>query len=134
MTSNTTTPDGKPETTPDYVGLVRFLMTPFLLRPEALKVDCKRSHQRVFVRLAIDEADRGRAYGRGGRNIDAVRHVLTACAQVAGEIARLDIFDGAPDAADPAARHGTPRDRHPAPPKPRLRSSAPDSDLETSPD
>ena len=125
------TPDGNPVTTPDYVGLVRFLMTPFLQYPEALKIDCERSRQRVFVRMAINDDDRGRAYGRGGRNIDAVRHVLTACAQVAGEMARLDIFGGVPDASDPAARHGTIHtihDRHsptshPAPPKPRLRSS-----------
>ncbi len=135
------TPDGKPETTPDYVGLVRFLITPFLQHPDALKVDCERSHQRVFLRVAINDADRSRAYGRGGRNIDAVRHVLTACAQVAGEIARLDIFGGAPEASDPAAHHSTPRDRHPptshpAPPKPRLRSEqpnlAPDLDADIS--
>ena len=128
--SNITTPDSTPETAPDYVGLVRFLITPFLQYPDALKIDCERSHQRVFVRLAIDEADRGRAYGRGGRNIDAVRHVLTACARVAGEIARLDIFGGAPDISDSATRHRTPRDQptrsHPAPPKPRLRNDSAD--------
>lgn len=116
---------------PDYVGLVRFLMTPFLQHPEALKIDCERSQQRVFLRLAIDEADRGRAYGRGGRNIDAVRHVLTACARVAGENARLDIFGGAPDLPDSALRHHSPRDQplrsHPAPPKPRRRIDPPES-------
>jgi uncharacterized protein len=124
-------PDSKPAIAPDYVGLVRFLMTPFLQHPDALKIDCERSQQRVFVRMAIDDADRGRAYGRGGRNIDAVRHVLMACAQVAGETARLDIFGGAPDssaaATHNAARHSAPHiprspSTHPAPLKPRLRS------------
>mgnify|MGYP001809764043 CR=1 FL=1 len=130
--SNITTPDGKPATQPDYVGLVRFLMTPFLQHPEALKIDCERSRQRVFVRVAIDEADQGRAYGRGGRNIDAVRHVLMACARVAGEVARLDIFGGAPAAETTAVRpgitdHRRPGRSHPAPPKPRHRQESSES-------
>ncbi len=143
--SNITAPDASPdaspepssEAAPDYVGLVRFLMQPFLSHPEALKLDCERSRQRVFVRVAIDERDRGRAYGRGGRNIDAIRHVLVACAKVAGEVAHLDIFGDAPKPSDANPGDANPGDANPGdakpaspkrrvpPPKPRLRRDRP---------
>jgi hypothetical protein len=81
-------------TTPDYSQLVRFLVQPFLDSPESLRVDCEISPRtlRVLIRVAIEGEDKGRVFGRGGRNIQAVRTVLQAVAQAAGHSAHLEIF------------------------------------------
>jgi predicted RNA-binding protein YlqC (UPF0109 family) len=83
--------------TPDYVGLVRFLVHPFLELPDALKVDCETSHgrTRIWVRLAFESSDKGRVFGRGGRNIQAIRTILESAARAAGSSAHLDIYGSA---------------------------------------
>jgi predicted RNA-binding protein YlqC (UPF0109 family) len=75
------------DASPDYVGLVRFLVEPFLESPQRLSVDCERSNakERVWIRLAFEGADKGRVFGRGGRNIQAIRTVIQAAAQAAGQ-------------------------------------------------
>lgn len=82
-------------TSPDYVGLIRFLVEPFLESPNSLSVDCEKSNanERVWIRLAFEGADKGRVFGRGGRNIQAIRTVLQAIAQGAGQFVHLDIYD-----------------------------------------
>ncbi|MEB3218406.1 MAG: KH domain-containing protein [Nostocales cyanobacterium 94392] len=83
-----------PRTTPDYIGLVKFLIQPFLESPESLSVDCEisGSSKRVWIRIAFDSADKGKVFGRGGRNIQAIRTVISAAAQAAGQSAYLDIY------------------------------------------
>ncbi|MGK7904773.1 MAG: KH domain-containing protein [Hormoscilla sp.] len=87
---------------PDYAGLVRFLVEPFLESPGALSVDCEisSSSQRVWIRLAFDVADKGRVYGRGGRNLQAINQLLTAVARAAGHSLYLDVYDGFKDAEE----------------------------------
>lgn len=87
---------------PDYAGLVRFLVEPFLESPEALSVDCEisSSSQRVWIRLAFDVADKGRVYGRGGRNLQAINKVLTAAARAAGHSLYLDVYGGFKEAEE----------------------------------
>lgn len=82
--------------TPDYVGLVKFLMHPFLEVPESLKVDCETfpKRSRVLLRMAFEDEDKGRVFGRGGRNIQAVRVTLQAVAQANGMVAHLEIYGG----------------------------------------
>lgn len=79
---------------PDYGSLVRYLVQPFLDSPDSLRVDCEISPrtQRVLIRVAFEGEDKGRVFGRGGRNIQAVRTVLQAIAQTAGHSAHLEIF------------------------------------------
>jgi predicted RNA-binding protein YlqC (UPF0109 family) len=81
---------------PDYVGLVRSLVQPFLESPDSLSVDCEvfPSTARVWIRLAFEGEDKGRVFGRGGRNIQAIRTVLTAAAAAVGQSVHLDIFGG----------------------------------------
>lgn len=110
--------------TPDYVGLVRFLAEPFLEDPGSLRVDCEFSgnRSRVLIRVAFSGEDRGRVFGRGGRNIQAIRTVLKATAAIAGQSAHLDIYGenyGAGSSA-PRERGGETGDRsrrrsHPRP-------------------
>ena len=80
---------------PDYDGLVRFLIEPLLESPELLSFDCESisSKKRVWIRLAFEENDKGKIYGRGGRNIQAVRNVLQTAAKMAGETLYLEIYE-----------------------------------------
>lgn len=84
---------------PDYPGLVQFLVTPFLESPESLSVDCEHfnQNQRVWVRLAFEGTDKGRVYGRGGRNIQAIRTVLETAATAAGQSLYLEIYESPAD-------------------------------------
>jgi predicted RNA-binding protein YlqC (UPF0109 family) len=83
-----------PPVAPEYDRLVRFLVQPFLESPESLRVDCEISPRtmRVLIRVAFEGEDKGRVFGRGGRNIQAVRTVVQAVAQAAGHSAHLEVF------------------------------------------
>jgi uncharacterized protein len=80
---------------PDYSGLVQFLLSPFLESPESLYIDCEQANQnkRVWIRLAFEGSDKGRVYGRGGRNLQAIRTVLETAAATVGQSLYLDIYD-----------------------------------------
>lgn len=83
-----------PISNPNYVELVRFLLQPFLDAPDSLIVDCEMlpSKSRVWIRLSFEGTDKGRVYGRGGRNLQAIRTVLAASAQAVGQSVYLDIY------------------------------------------
>jgi uncharacterized protein len=83
-----------PTASPNYVGLVRFLMEPFLESPETLSVDCEISHtlNKVWIRIAFESKDKGKVFGRGGRNIQAIRTVIAAAAELAGQSVYLDMY------------------------------------------
>ncbi len=69
-------------------------MQPFLDSPESLSVDCEISHtrKRAWIRIAFENTDKGKVFGRGGRNIQAIRTVVAAAAQAAGQSVYLDIY------------------------------------------
>lgn len=99
-------------TNPDYAELVRFLVQPLLESPAALKVDCEvtPARARVWIRLAFENSDKGRVFGRGGRTIQAIRTVLEAVAQAAGHTVYLDIFNSREQFQKPSTpKHGTPK-------------------------
>jgi uncharacterized protein len=79
---------------PDYEQIVRFLFQPFLSDAAAIGVDCEYTidRRRVWIRVAVASDDRGSAFGRGGRNIQAVRTVLQAAAAVVGQSIHLDVY------------------------------------------
>ncbi|MGF1458279.1 MAG: KH domain-containing protein [Leptolyngbyaceae cyanobacterium] len=80
--------------TPDYEGLVGYLMKPFLDSPDALKTDLEKvsGKPRMLLRVAFDAEDRGRMFGRGGRNIQAIRTVLETTAALHEERISLDVY------------------------------------------
>ena len=82
------------EQKPDYAQLVRFLIQPFLESPNSLSVDCEISANtsRVWIRVAFEGEDKGRVFGRGGRNIHNIRTVIAAAATLAGDSVYLDIY------------------------------------------
>ncbi|MBW4659647.1 MAG: KH domain-containing protein [Drouetiella hepatica Uher 2000/2452] len=107
---------------PDYAGLVRFLALPFLESPESLRVDCEISPRtsRVLVRVAFEGEDKGRVFGRGGRNIQAIRTVLQAVAQSAGRMAHLEVFGSSSlDREESEERPNPPRVAPPRPVRPQ---------------
>lgn len=79
---------------PNYDELVKFLVVPFLESPDSLKVDSEVSPRtsRVLIRMAVEGEDKGRVFGRGGRNIQSIRTVLQAVALASGQMAHLEIF------------------------------------------
>ncbi|MBW4582708.1 MAG: KH domain-containing protein [Tildeniella nuda ZEHNDER 1965/U140] len=124
-------------TVPDYAGLVKFLVEPFLELPESLRVDCEVSPSRgkVWVRVAFEGVDKGRVFGRGGRNIQAIRAVLEAAARTVGYSAYLDVFGMSSQSNDDETDREDVIDKTPPrrssgvkeAPKLRSRSSPPDA-------
>ncbi|HIK55093.1 MAG TPA: KH domain-containing protein [Synechococcales cyanobacterium M55_K2018_004] len=114
---------------PNYVELVKFLVGPFLESPDRLKVDCEvvQSRMRVLLRVAFDGEDKGRVFGRGGRNIQAIRTVMQAIAQIAGYTLHLEVFGSSPAAernggaveSPPERRASGTRKSPPRPSRPR---------------
>jgi uncharacterized protein len=104
-------------TSPDFAGLVRFLVQPFLDSSSSLRVDCESSSRtgRVLVRLAFEGEDKGRVFGRGGRNIQAVRTVLQAVALAAGKVAHLEVYGGQSSAAKEVTVDRPPSSNKPRP-------------------
>ncbi len=97
---------------PDYGGLVKFLVQPFLESQESLKVDCEisASSPRVWIRVALEGEDKGRVFGRGGRNIKAIRTAIAAAAIASGQSVYLDIYGGVfleQETGPPPSRTGT---------------------------
>ena len=82
----------------DYAGLVRFLIEPFLESTDTLSIDCEMSSNaaKVWIRVAFEGEDKGRVFGRGGRNIQAIRTVLAAAAACSGDSVHLDIYGAQP--------------------------------------
>lgn len=108
---------------PDYVSLVKFLVEPFLESPESLKIDCEVSPRtsKVLLRLAFEGEDKGRVFGRGGRNIQAIKTVLQAVAQSVGHSAYLDVYGSQSMGA--SGKDGGSEDSSKPPPRSRPRPS-----------
>lgn len=83
---------------PDYPGLVRFLIEPFLESTASMSIDCETSENaaRVWIRIAFEGEDKGRVFGRGGRNIQVIKAVVAAAAACAGHTAYLDVYGSGP--------------------------------------
>ncbi len=114
--------------TPDYGELVKFLVQPFLDSPQVLKVDAEISPRtkRVLIRLAIEGEDKGRVFGRGGRNIQAIRTVVQAISKISGHSAYIEIYGEVPsDTANEGERHrpARPSPRRPLPSRRKSESS-----------
>ncbi len=95
MPSQTNLSTQPQNTSPDYVGLVEFLIEPFLDNSDSLHVDCEELNQkkRVWLRVAFDSTEKGKVFGRGGRNIQAIRTVLNTAATIVGQSVYLEIYN-----------------------------------------
>ncbi|MEH2090260.1 KH domain-containing protein [Nostoc sp.] len=116
-----------PTASPNYVELVRFLVQPFLESPETLSVDCEISQalNRVWVRIAFESADKGKVFGRGGRNIQAIRTVIAAAATAAGQSTYLDIYGSTTPGREGMSFDEETEERSPPPTKREPRNDGP---------
>ena len=108
--SDTLKAEGASKPVIDFEALARFLMSPFLDQPEALKFHVEKlaGGKKLWLRAAFNEdEDKGRVFGRGGRNIKAMRSVMMAAAQQLDMTVNLNVF-GEPEAERPerGARSG----------------------------
>ena len=84
-----------PTSSEDYEALARFLMNPFLDQPDLLKFHSETlsGGRKLWLRAAFaEDEDKGRVFGRGGRNIKAVRAVLAAAASRSEMVVNLSVF------------------------------------------
>ena len=87
----------------DFEAIARFLMGPFLDKPEELKFHVEKlaRGKKLWLRAAFNEdEDKGRVFGRGGRNIKAMRNVMMAAAKQLDMTVNLNVF-GEPEAERP---------------------------------
>lgn len=110
---------------PDFSSLVKFLVEPFLDSPDSLRIDCEQNptQSKVWIRVAFSGDERGKVFGRGGRNIQAIRSVVRATAALWGWSAYFDVFGSSEQ--EGSSGHGSTSGRPPRPasgkPKPQLR-------------
>ena len=108
--------------TPDYVELTRFLMEPLLDSPDDLKVytEVLGGGSKVWVRVALEgDNDRGRFFGRGGRNIQAIRNILKAAGQNVSQQVTLEVFGSGPEKEEGRSRgNSKPHRSHDKPRRP----------------
>lgn len=111
---------------PDYSKLVKFLCEPFLDHPESLRIDCEvsKNRGRVLIRLAIEGEDKGRIFGRGRRNIQAIRTVVQAIAKIYSQSAYLEVF-GSSSHDTHNGESPSPRSGRSSPPKRPIRGDRP---------
>lgn len=79
----------------DFEAIARFLMAPFLDQPEVLKFHSETllGGKKLWLRAAFDEGeDKGRVFGRGGRNINAIRTVIASAAKLSEMTVNLSVF------------------------------------------
>lgn len=89
-------------TSPDYEQLARFLIEPFLEDPQSLSINSEVNPQskKIWLRVAFEQSDRGKVFGRGGRNIQAIRTTIQTAATAHGEFVFLDIYSDEPTQSD----------------------------------
>ena len=97
----------------DFEALARFLMGPFLDKPEELKFHVEKlaKGKKLWLRAAFnEEEDKGRVFGRGGRNIKAMRNVMMAAAKQSEMTVNLSVF-GEPEQERSGGGRGGDRSR-----------------------
>lgn len=116
----------------DYAEVVRFLVGPFLDSPESLRINCETSQRsgRILIRLAIEGEDKGKVFGRGGRNIQAVRTALQSVSKAAHQKVHLEVYGSEPErsrgdrssegSSGNGSRRSSPSRPSRRPPRPRL--------------
>ena len=95
-------------TSPDYEKLARYLIEPFLEDAQTLSINSETNpnKKKIWLRIAFDKSDRGKVFGRGGRNIQAIRTTIQTAARVHQESVFLDIYSDDPPKSDDSGHQG----------------------------
>ena len=63
-------------------------------KPDEVNVNTVETEQRIIYELTVGDGDYGKVFGKGGRNISALRTIVFAVnAKEGGKRARLDVID-----------------------------------------
>lgn len=118
-----TVPSSEVVPVPNYPALVKFLLEPFLEHPEELRISSEQfAHgTRHWLRISMSESDRGRAYGRGGRNIQSIRQVLEGVGRAHGHTVSVEIHEENRRSRPPSSSSDAPA----APKSPPIKRSSP---------
>ncbi|MGF1590512.1 MAG: KH domain-containing protein [Pleurocapsa sp.] len=110
MPNKTELSGGQIAGSPDYEKLARFLIEPFLENPQTLCVNSEinRSNGKIWLRIAFDPGDRGKVFGRGGRNIQAIRTTIKTAAVAHDESVFIDIYSDEPPQSEDSGHRGRP--------------------------
>ncbi|MBV5259695.1 KH domain-containing protein [Synechococcus moorigangaii CMS01] len=78
----------------NYAQLAQFLLAPLLDNPQSLAVDCEAvmDHDRIWLRVAFDQEDKGKVFGRGGRNLRAIETILNGAVTEPSQKIYLDVY------------------------------------------
>ena len=121
MPNKTELSGGQTASSPDYEKLARFLIEPFLEDPQSLSVhsEVNPNSKKIWLRIAFDKSDRGKVFGRGGRNIQAIRTTIQTAAKAHDESVFLDIYsDESEESSDGDRRRSSNNRRRKSPSKP----------------
>ena len=121
MPNKTELSGGQTASSPDYEKLARFLIEPFLEDPQSLSVNSEvnPNSKKIWIRIAFDKSDRGKVFGRGGRNIQAIRTTIQTAAKAHDESVFLDIYsDESEESGDGDRRRSSNNRRRKSPSKP----------------
>jgi predicted RNA-binding protein YlqC (UPF0109 family) len=121
MPNKTELSGGQRLSSPDYEKLARFLIEPFLEDPQSLSVNSEvnPNSKKIWLRIAFDKSDRGKVFGRGGRNIQAIRTTIQTAAKAHDESVFLDIYsDESEESGDGDRRRSSNNRRRKSPSKP----------------
>lgn len=125
MPNKTELSGGQRASSPDYEKLARFLIEPFLEDPQTLSINSEvnPNNKKIWLRIAFDKGDRGKVFGRGGRNIQAIRTTIQTAAVAHDESVFLDIYSDESDRSDNSDRRRSSnnrRRRSPSKPAPKI--------------
>ena len=125
MPNKTELSGGQRASSPDYEKLARFLIEPFLENPQTLSIhsEVNSNNKKIWLRIAFDKGDRGKVFGRGGRNIQAIRTTIQTAAVAHDESVFLDIYSDETDRSDNSDRRRSSnnrRRRSPSKPAPKI--------------
>ena len=126
MPNKTKLSGGQTASSPNYEKLARFLIEPFLEDPQSLSINSETNsnNKKIWLRIAFDKSDRGKVFGRGGRNIQAIRTTIKTAATAHNESVFLDIYSDEPSNGDSDGRRSdsgnSRRRKSPSKPAPKI--------------
>ena len=126
MPNKTEHGSGQRLSSPDYEKLARFLIEPFLEDAQSLSVNSEvnSNNKKIWLRIAFDKSDRGKVFGRGGRNIQAIRTTIQTAAKAHDQSVFLDIYSDESSESDNGDRRRSSsnnrRRKSPSKPAPKI--------------
>ena len=126
MPNKTKLSGGQTASSPNYEKLARFLIEPFLEDSQSLSINSETNsnNKKIWLRIAFDKSDRGKVFGRGGRNIQAIRTAIKTAATAHNESVFLDIYSDEPSNGDTDNRRSdsgnSRRRKSPSKPAPKI--------------